>query len=199
MNSTSRAPVPWIAAHLFSYLRGGSDAEHGAAAGPMQPIVEDLAKADDGDVRAIAANIAAQIGEPSPERREKAEALLAQVGDSTQPAKPNPGEETAAAMVAGACAGCHIGAATMPPRGINFKLSTVISAPDPRGAIFIVLDGIRPSDGQPGPWMPRFDGAFTDAQLAALLGYLRAHYSDAPAWTDLETRVRDIRRSRERS
>jgi mono/diheme cytochrome c family protein len=47
--------------------------------------------------------------------------------------------------------------------------------------------------------MPRFDGAFTDAQLAALLAYLRAHYSDAPAWTDLETRVRDIRRSRERS
>jgi len=199
LNSTSRAPVPWIAAHLFSYLRGGSDAEHGAAAGPMQPIVEDLAKADDGDVRAIAAYIAAQIGEPSPERRQKAEALLAQARHSTEPAKPNAGEETAAAMVAGACAGCHIGAATMPPRGINFKLSTVISAPDPRGAIFIVLDGIRPSDGQPGPWMPRFDGAFTDAQLAALLGYLRAHYSDAPAWTDLETRVRDIRRSRERS
>jgi len=102
-------------------------------------------------------------------------------------------------MVAGACAGCHIGAAAMPPRGINFKLSTVISAPDPRGAIFIALDGIRPPDGQPGPWMPRFDGAFTDAQLAALLGYLRVHYSEAPAWTDLETRVRDIRRSRERS
>ena len=87
----------------------------------------------------------------------------------------------------------------VPANGIDFRLSTAISAPAPRHAIFIVLDGIRPAQAQPGPWMPRFDGAFTDAQLAALLGYLRAHYSDAPAWTDLETRVRDIRRSRERS
>ena len=86
-----------------------------------------------------------------------------------------------------------------PPHGIDFRISAAISAPDPRDTILIVLDGIRPPQGQPGPWMPRFDGAFTDGQLAALLGYVRAHYSDAPAWTDLETRVRDIRRSRERS
>jgi len=39
----------------------------------------------------------------------------------------------------------------------------------------------------------------TDQQLADLLDYLRAHYSEAPAWTDLEAWVRDIRRSREPS
>ena len=116
------------------------------------------------------------------------------------PATPNPGEETAAAIFAGACAGCHLGGPTMAsPRGIDLALSTVMAQSDPRDAIFTVLDGIRPPDGQPGPWMPRFDGAFTDAQLAGLLGYLRAHYGQGPAWTDLEKRVRDIRRSRERS
>jgi mono/diheme cytochrome c family protein len=47
--------------------------------------------------------------------------------------------------------------------------------------------------------MPRFEGAFTDAQIAALLGYLRAHYGHGPAWTDVDIRVRDIRRGRERS
>ena len=62
-----------------------------------------------------------------------------------------------------------------------------------------MLDGIQPEGEQPGPVMPRFDGALTDAQLAALLKYLRAHYSAGPAWTDLERTVRNIRHSRERS
>jgi mono/diheme cytochrome c family protein len=200
LNAASPAPVPWNAAHLFDYLRRGWDAEHGAAAGPMKPIVEDMVYAEESDVRAIAAYIAAQIDEPSPERREKADALLAEVRESTQPAKPNAGEQRAAAMFSGACAGCHLGGTDMaPPHGIDLRLSTAISAADPRDAIFIVLDGIRPTDGQPGPWMPRFDGSFTDAQLAALLAYIRAHYSEAPAWTDIETRVRDIRHGRERS
>ncbi|MBV9153611.1 MAG: cytochrome c [Alphaproteobacteria bacterium] len=199
LNASSPAPLPWNAAHLFAYLRRGWDAEHGAAAGPMQPIVEDLAYAEESDVRAIATYIAAQIGEPSPERREKADART-QAHDSTQPAKPNAGEEPAAAMFAGACAGCHLGGTEMiPPHGIDLRLSTAISAADPRDAILIVLDGIRPADGRPGRWMPRFDGSFTAAQLAALLGYVRAHYSAAPAWTDLETRVREIRHSREQS
>ena len=200
LNAASSAPVPWDAAHLFTYLRQGRDPEHGAAAGPMQPIVEDLANADETDVRAIAAYIAAQVGEPSPERRRRADALLAQARVAVEPAPPNPGEETGAAIFAGACASCHLGGPAMTsPRGIDLRLSTVISAPDPRDAILIVLDGIRPPEGQAGPWMPRFDGAFTDAQLAILLGYLRAHYGEGPAWTDLETRLRDIRRSRERS
>lgn len=200
LNPSSPAPLPWDTAHLFAYLRHGWDGEHGAAAGPMQPIVRDLAEADEGDVHAIAAYIAAQIGEPSPERRQGAEELLSRAHQTAEPARPNPGEETGAAIFAGACAGCHVGGAAMvPPHGIDFRLSTVISAPDAGDAIFIVLDGIRPPEGQPGPWMPRFDGAFTDAQIAALLGYLRAHYGQGPAWTDLEAQLRDIRRSRERS
>src|SRR5207302_8575101 len=128
LNAASPAPVPWDASHLFAYLRRGWDAEHGAAAGPMQPIINDLAKADESDVRAIAAYIAGQIGEPSAERRQKAEALLAQARDSTQPAKPNAGEETAVAMFAGACAGCHLGTAAMAlPHGIDLRLGTAIS------------------------------------------------------------------------
>lgn len=43
--------------------------------------------------------------------------------------------------------------------------------------------------------MPRFDGAFTDAQMAALLGYLRAHYGHGSPWPDLERRIHDIRQS----
>jgi mono/diheme cytochrome c family protein len=47
--------------------------------------------------------------------------------------------------------------------------------------------------------MPGFGGALTDGQIAALLKYLRAHFSDGPGWTELEGTVRLIRHSRERS
>ena len=40
--------------------------------------------------------------------------------------------------------------------------------------------------------MPGFAGTFTDAQLADLLRYLRAHYSAAGAWSDLDGAVRSI-------
>jgi mono/diheme cytochrome c family protein len=200
LNAASPAPVPWDAAHLFAYLRRGSDPEHGAAAGPMQPIPAELARADEADVRAIAAYIAAQIGAPSAERRQRAEARLAEVRAAKTPATASPSEETGAAIFAGACAQCHLGASGMvPPHGVDLRLSTAMAEADPRDAIFIVLDGIRPADGQAGPWMPRFDGAFTDAQLANVLTYLREHYGRGPAWSDLETRLRDIRRSKERS
>jgi mono/diheme cytochrome c family protein len=46
--------------------------------------------------------------------------------------------------------------------------------------------------------MPGFAGAFSDPQLSALLLYVRAHYGNGPAWRDLETQLRDIRRVRER-
>jgi len=85
----------------------------------------------------------------------------------------------------------------VPPRGINLALSTVINEADPRDAIRVLLDGIKPGDGRAGPWMPGFDGAFSDPQLAALLGYLRAHYGNGPAWPDLETELHNIRGERQ--
>jgi hypothetical protein len=47
--------------------------------------------------------------------------------------------------------------------------------------------------------MPAFDSAFTDGQLAALLGYVRENYSDQPAWDNLQARIREIRQGKERS
>jgi len=61
-----------------------------------------------------------------------------------------------------------------------------------------VLDGIAPSGGRAGPLMPGFAGAFTDAQLASLLRYLRAHYSPGPAWRDLDGTLRSIAENRGR-
>src|SRR5205085_4193292 len=95
---------------------------------------------------------------------------------ATAPAAAD-GEKLGAALFAGACAGCHAdGAAMSPPQGIDLTHSTIVSDNDPKDAILILLDGIKPIGEQPGPMMPSFDGAFTDAQAAALLAYIRAHY-----------------------
>ena len=197
LNAASPAPVPWDEAQLFAYLRHGRDAEHGAAAGPMQPVVDGLARADEADVRAIAAYLASQQGEISPERRRRAAAARARATGPAEVPKPMPGEEPAAAIFAGACASCHIGGpAMLPPRGINLALSTAINDADPRNAILMVLDGIRPGEGRAGPWMPSFEGAFTDTQLATLLAYIRAHYGNGRPWPDLAAQVRNLRGSR---
>jgi mono/diheme cytochrome c family protein len=200
LNTASPAPTRWDKAQLAAYLRQGWVDGHGAAAGPMKPVTSDLGKANESDVEAIAAYLADKMGTSSAEDRTRSTALLAKITKETSPAKTDSGEELGATIFAGACSACHLGStAIAPPRGLDLALSTVFSESDPRDAILIVLDGIRSPDGQPGPWMPRFDGAFTDAQLAALLNYLRAHYGQGPAWTNLEQQVHDIRESKERS
>jgi mono/diheme cytochrome c family protein len=200
LNAASRAPVPWDAQHLFAYLHQGWDVEHGAPAGPMQPVTNDLPRAEQQDVEAISTYIASLQGPVSPERRRHADELFARAArPEVLPVNEQP-SDVGATIFAGACASCHAGGPSMvPPRGIDLALSSALSGPDPSNTIIIVLDGIQTPEGQRGPLMPRFDGAFTDGQLAAMLGYLRAHYSQQAAWDNLETRIHEIRRSRKRS
>lgn len=198
LDAASPAPVAWDEAHLATYLQRGWDIEHGAAAGPMQEVIGGLRGADAADVRAIAAYLAAQEGAASPARRQRAQEALAHAAKSALP-QSAAGEEGAAAIFAGACAACHTGGPAMvPPHGIDLALSTAVSERDPTNAIHIVLGGIRPREGQAGPWMPGFDGAFTDDQLARLLAFIRAHYGSGPAWPDLAKKLRDIREGNKR-
>src|SRR5260370_27114422 len=54
LTDANPAPAPWSQADLFSYLRSGSSALHGTAAGSMSPVVHDgLAKLPDSDIDAI--------------------------------------------------------------------------------------------------------------------------------------------------
>jgi mono/diheme cytochrome c family protein len=198
LDAASPAPAPWDAAQLFAYLRHGRAAGHGAAVGPMQPVVDDLARASDTDIHAIAAYLAARQADIPPERRPRAAKAQTRAA-KREPPKPAPDEAIGGAIFAGACAACHAdGTEATPPLGIDLGLSTAIDEADPRNAIRIILDGIQPGEGTPGPSMPGFGGAFSETQLTALLRYLHAHYSGGTGWTDLETQLRDIRRARER-
>ena len=43
--------------------------------------------------------------------------------------------------------------------------------------------------------MPGFAGELTDGQVIALIDYLRARFTNRPAWTDAPERVKEIRQA----
>ena len=97
-----------------------------------------------------------------------------------------------------ACASCHESGRPLPYGGINLALSTAISSPDPRNLANIVLSGVRAVEGERSPIMPGFAASMNDEQASALLNYLRARFSNQPAWTGVEKTVADARRTADR-
>ena len=61
-----RPPTPWTVEALTTYLRTGLSAEHGAAAGPMAAVTQELAAVPELDVRAIAVYFASMMSHPPP-------------------------------------------------------------------------------------------------------------------------------------
>jgi mono/diheme cytochrome c family protein len=196
LNADSRAPEPWTGEYLYRYLRGGLAERHDVPAGPMAPVVHNLAAVPEEDVRAIAAYVAAQMGPARPERRAGGdEAARSAVADGGERALRG-----GAAVYTGACAACHDGGRLTPSSGnaLQLQLSTAVNLPAPGNFIRIVLEGITPRDGERGPWMPGFAGALTDAQLAELTAHVRSKFGKGPLWRDLEDEVKKIRREKEK-
>jgi len=193
INAQSPSPVPWDADALYAYLRNGFHPDHGTARGPMAEVVSNLSTVPSADVRAIATYMADVFGAPSPDRKREGEAVLAQA-KSGAAATAN-ADFQGAAIYAAACATCHESGRPLPYGGIKLSLSSTISAPDPRNLANIVLTGVRPVEGERSPIMPGFAESMSDAQVAALLTYLRARFTSQPPWTDIERVVAEARRS----
>lgn len=206
LDATSPAPVPWTAESLHLYLRRGWHAHHGVSRGPMAPVTANLATAPEEDLRAIATYVASLMGEPGPERRRQAAALLEEAGkDGTPGSAPaaadgqavlpagRNGGDPGALLYAGACAGCHDSGRGLPYGGLDLALSTGLHASTPLNVIRVVLDGLPAAEGRPGAIMPGFSNVLSDGQLAALLGYMRSRFTGKPAWEGLEEDVRQAR------
>ena len=193
LNAQSSSPVPWDEEALYAYLRNGFHPDHGTARGPMAEVVSNLSAVPSDDVRAIATYMADVFGAPSPDRKRQGEAVLARA--KSGPAATANADFKGAAIYAAACATCHESGRPPPYGGINLSLSSTLSAPDPRNLANIVLAGVRPVEGERSPIMPGFAASMSDAQVAALLTYLRARFTSQPAWTDIERVVAEARRT----
>lgn len=101
--------------------------------------------------------------------------------------------EEGARLYAAACAGCHEGPRAMPYGGIDLARSSGVTGPSARNLVNVVLYGLPAAEAARSPIMPGFAVTLDDRQIAALATYLRARFSDKPAWNDVENTVREAR------
>ena len=190
LDTTNPSAATWNADSLFAYLKTGSNREHSAAGGPMGPVAEGLSRLNDADVRAIAVYVASRM-HPSRDGAPAAVAAEAGIDNRSAAAAAHPEADL---LFEGACSGCHAPGAPMNVNGRPLLSSTSdLKADDPRNAVQTLLRGIEPP-GEKGPYMPSFSNTVTDRQLAELLAYARARFTNKPAWPDLEAAVGDIRK-----
>jgi mono/diheme cytochrome c family protein len=190
VNASSPAPVVWTVDQLTRYLGQGWDDGHGHAAGPMSPVVHELAEVPEEDVRAMATYLQTVMAGAVPA---SARNVATRPDDSRL--------RSGAAIFVSTCAGCHDEGpgAISSVRTVPLELTTSIHAPDPRNVLHVVLEGIWPEPGEKGVLMPGFEGALTEEQLDALLAYLRVHFAKSQPWPDVSRQGREIIRRIDRN
>lgn len=180
LDQLGAAPNPWQAKHIVDYLRTGLSTEHGAAAGPMRPVTENLGHVPKEDAEAIAAYLLSiqQPWRATPSHSPPAD--LAQRIDRGQ------------RVFAGACAECHGDGSPMRIAMGRPALtqSSAIFGPSPRNAVMTIREGLGWAR-EPGSttYMPPFAGVLTDQQVADLAAYLRSTSPQFAPWLELDKHV----------
>lgn len=188
LGALARGPVPWTEDALVQYLRQGHHAHHGIAGGPMAPVVQALAQADEADVRAMAHYLVA-LQPPAP--AVDAQALV--TAAAQQPALlPGPAQR----LFDGACGACHHDGDGAPALGLNqpLALNATLHSPRPDNLLRTIVEGLqRPAFPAIGH-MPAFGQALDDRQLAELAAWMRQRFApQQPPWADLPAAVARVR------
>ena len=141
LTSLSQAPIPWSEDELYAYLRTGESRLHGVAAGPMAPVVKELAALPDSDIRAMAVYLAS-FNESCHGSRGAARARRPDW-------KPRPARARRAAssvgarLYQGACAVCHeVGGAPLFGSRPSLALNSNLHSAVPDNLIQVILHGI---------------------------------------------------------
>lgn len=192
LTSLSQAPIPWSEDELFGYLRTGESRFHGVAAGPMAPVVKQLAALPDQDIRAMAVYLASfnnnAAVKPDPEAMaSRLETLTLGRADGASP--------VGARLYEGACAVCHaVGGAPLFGSRPSLALNSNLHSAMPDNLIQVILHGVASPASSDLGYMPGFKDSMSNGQLAELVGYLRQQFApDKPAWTDLPAAVGRVR------
>lgn len=159
----------WTKEELVAYLKTGAN-RHTLASGPMaEAITNSTSQMSDEDLNAIAA----YLKDSKPSDGSKPQALAA--SDAAM--------RTGAAIYKDACAACHkdngSGETHLFPKLAG---SAIVQSDDPATLAHVVLNGARAvgTAGAPtAPAMPGFDWRLTDAQVAAVLTYIRNSWGNA--------------------
>ena len=192
LTAANPAPAPWTREELYEYLRTGTSALHGPAAGPMSPVVHGLAALPDSDVRAIATYFA-----DVDKAADRLPSVSAAVSQAMSYASAKAGEQfdPDTRLYTAACASCHYNAGSAPLAARpDLALNSAVHLADPSNLIQVIVRGISAEEGMPGVVMPAFGGALSDADIARIASYLRRTRTNLPPWPDLWTKIAEIRR-----
>ena len=192
LTSLSQAPIPWSEDELYAYLRTGESRLHGVAAGPMAPVVKELATLPDSDIRAMAVYLAS-FNETS--LNLAAQQDLAAKLESSTGTRASTASSVGARLYQGACAVCHeVGGAPLFGSRPSLALNSNLHSAVPDNLIQLILHGIAKPAATDLGYMPAFKDSLTDGQIAELAAYLRRQFApDKPAWTGIQAAVARIR------
>jgi mono/diheme cytochrome c family protein len=189
INANNAAPIPWEPRALAFYLRHGYHPQHGVSRGTMGLVTFELAQAPEAEVNAMAAYAVSVMGSVAPARTQRSNALARD--PLAKNANAPRGE--AAMLYDTACLPCHDGRRPLPFGGLPLSLSLGVNGESPRNLINVILHGLDAAEGETSPMMPGYAGAMSDAQVEALVAWLRATFTVQPPWTGVDKLVKESR------
>lgn len=195
LNKDSLSRQPWTKQELVVYLMDGWHANHGMAAGPMTPVVNALHNQNEIDVFAIAAYVETlkSGGKAMDAAAVKEAARKLEWGHPEAPAVPKE-HEAGAKVFAARCAQCHKDTGDARAGTVPLALQTSVHAPTPGTVAHAIWSGIRPPTGALGRSMPALGPQMSEAEMAALVKFVRARYAPGEkAWSDVDKVVKDAR------
>lgn len=197
LTSITHAPVPWTEQELFRYLRVGHTEQHGVAAGPMAPVVQELATLPEEDVRAMAHYLASFN---SPLTAREAETAAGELVAATK-VRAERVVNADSRLFSAACGSCHHDGAGPNLLGLNrpLALNSNLHSKVPDNLVQVILNGVTETASRDGGFMPAFRHSLSDEQIVRIAGHMRQRYApDKPAWTDIEKAVTRLRAAENR-
>jgi mono/diheme cytochrome c family protein len=169
-NDNRRGLGRWSADDVVAYLKTGHN-RISAATGPMaEEVALSSSKMADNDLKAIANYLKSLPGR----------------SDGSSPVSANdPVMQAGAAIYRDQCSACH----GLDGKGVQWLFpsladSSVVRSDDPTTSIRIILRGARSvatKEEPTAPGMPSFGWQLNDAQVAAVITYVRNHWGTAAA------------------
>jgi nicotinate dehydrogenase subunit B len=192
LTSLSQAPIPWSADELFAYLRTGESRFHGTAAGPMAPVVKELAALPDEDIRAMAVYLGSFNDNAIGKAEQEMLAARLEISTGTRAVSAS---FAGARLYDGACAVCHkVGGAPLFGSKPSLALNSNLHSAVPDNLVQVILHGIATPVSSDLGYMPGFKDSFNDRQIAELVSYLRRQFApDKPPWTDVDAAIGRLR------
>ncbi len=188
LTSLSQAPIPWSEDELFAYLRTGESRFHGVAAGPMAPVVKELASLPDQDIRAMAVYLSSFNAKTI--SRPDHDALAARLESATG-TRVVSASAKGARLYEGACAVCHqVGGAPLFGSRPSLALNSNLHSAVPDNLIQVILHGIASPVSSDLGYMPGFRDSLSTDQVTELVSYLRQQFAPGkPPWADVHAAV----------